>query len=72
MMGFRPADCDGVLGPATLRAIQRRDAAELLAALCDARIAFLRALSTFDRFGRGWTARVERVLASGQAQMAVA
>ncbi|MFK4045790.1 glycoside hydrolase family 108 protein [Roseomonas mucosa] len=71
VMGFRPADCDGVLGPATLRAIQRRDAAELLAALCDARLAFLQALSTFGRFGRGWTARVKRVLASGRAQMAI-
>ncbi|UZO91788.1 glycoside hydrolase family 108 protein [Roseomonas mucosa] len=70
-MGFAAADCDGVMGPQTLRAVLRRSAADLMNALCDARLKFLRALTTFATFGRGWTARVERVRGVALRQMAV-
>ncbi|MEG9460375.1 MAG: hypothetical protein MIN82_29285, partial [Methylobacterium ajmalii] len=39
----------------------------LVNALCDGRLAFLRALSTWPRFGRGWGRRVEEVRAAALA-----
>ncbi|MET7247859.1 glycosyl hydrolase 108 family protein [Methylobacterium sp. EM32] len=55
---------DGRLGPVTLAALQGRDVPALVNALCDGRLAFLRALSTWPRFGRGWGRRVEEVRAA--------
>lgn len=52
---------DGRLGPVTLAALADRDRPGLIGAVCDGRLAFLRALSTWPRFGRGWTRRVEEV-----------
>ncbi|WP_288587648.1 glycosyl hydrolase 108 family protein [uncultured Methylobacterium sp.] len=52
---------DGRLGPVTLAALAGRDVPGLVNALCDGRLAFLRALSTWPRFGRGWGRRVEEV-----------
>jgi lysozyme family protein len=49
---------DGELGPNTLRAINAMDAAEFVNRLCSARLAFLRSLRIWGRFGRGWNARV--------------
>lgn len=52
---------DGRVGPVTLAAANRADAARLINALCDGRLGFLKALSSFSIFGRGWTRRVETV-----------
>ncbi|MGE7418565.1 glycoside hydrolase family 108 protein [Methylobacterium tarhaniae] len=52
---------DGRLGPVTLAALQGRDVPALIGALSDGRLAFLRALSTWPRFGRGWARRVEEM-----------
>ena len=52
---------DGRLGPVTLAALAGRDAPALIGAVSDGRLAFLRALSTWPRFGRGWGRRVEEV-----------
>ncbi len=52
---------DGRLGPVTLAALQGRDVPALVNAVSDGRLAFLRALSTWPRFGRGWGRRVEDV-----------
>ena len=49
---------DGVLGPATLQAINSFNVPKFINSLCDARLAFLRALGTWGTFGRGWSARV--------------
>ena len=54
---------DGVIGPKSLEAIQSCDAKETADAICDMRLDFLKKLSTFDTFGRGWTDRVVRVKA---------
>jgi len=54
---------DGVIGPKSLEAIQSCDAKETADAICDMRLDFLKKLSTFDTFGRGWTDRVGRVKA---------
>jgi lysozyme family protein len=50
---------DGRISSATLAAAERDDPADLVAGLCDARLAWLRGLKLFARFGRGWTRRVQ-------------
>lgn len=62
---------DGVIGPATLSAISRADPGRLIDDACDVRLAFLRGLSTFAVFGRGWERRVGDVRATA-ASMAAA
>lgn len=52
---------DGEIGPITLAAVAKRKPAEIINALCDERMAFLRRLSTFPVFGKGWTTRVAGV-----------
>ena len=52
---------DGVIGPATLVAVDARNPTATINSLCDQRLAFLRGLSTFADFGRGWSRRVSDV-----------
>jgi len=54
---------DGVIGPQSLKAIQKCDAESAIDALCDMRMNFLKGLNTFDTFGKGWTIRVNDVKA---------
>lgn len=54
---------DGAIGPATIAAAKAQDAAKLVNAICDRRMAFLRGLGTFATFGKGWTRRVTEVRA---------
>ncbi|MGR3495235.1 glycoside hydrolase family 108 protein [Citreimonas sp.] len=58
---------DGVIGPKTLAAVNGRDPAALVNALCDQRMRFLRALSHWGTFGKGWTRRVDGVRADALA-----
>lgn len=57
---------DGDIGPKTLAAVQREDPVVLLRELCSERMKFLRGLGTFRTFGRGWTQRVNEVLARSE------
>ena len=52
---------DGVIGPQTLAAVAEHDPAKLITRLCDDRLAFLKGLSTWPTFGKGWSRRVEDV-----------
>jgi lysozyme family protein len=52
---------DGAIGPQTLAAARKVDAARLASGLCRARLAWLRGLPTWDAFGKGWTSRVVEV-----------
>lgn len=52
---------DGLIGPATVKAIRTMDPTKLINQFCDNRLAFLTKLDTFPVFGRGWTKRVEAV-----------
>jgi lysozyme family protein len=62
------ARIDGVVGPATLAAIDAHpDHNALVAAICERRLAFLKALRTWARFGRGWSSRVGQVRRIGQS-----
>lgn len=59
---------DGVVGNATLAAIQNYGNMDrLVDAICDRRLAFLKALKTWKTFGRGWASRVAAVRATGKA-----
>lgn len=52
---------DGHIGPLTLSAANKRDPKELIDLICNAREEFLKSLSTFSQFGRGWLRRVDEV-----------
>lgn len=59
---------DGVCGQATLRAAQEHpEPLRLIEAICNRRMDFLRALRTWERFGKGWTRRVDDVRKAGKA-----
>jgi lysozyme family protein len=49
---------DGVIGPVTIAAARSAPAVRTIHSLCDRRLAFLRALKTWEDFGRGWQSRV--------------
>lgn len=56
------ADVDGQIGPDTLRRVNAvSDLRTLINRYQDDRLRFLKSLSTFPVFGKGWTSRVERV-----------
>jgi uncharacterized protein (TIGR02594 family) len=51
-------DQDGEVGPDTIAATAKVDPVSLVGQFCDRRLAFLQGLSTWGRFGKGWTSRV--------------
>lgn len=52
---------DGIMGPDTMNATLRADDDTTIDKMCDARLAYLKTLSTWDNYGKGWTNRVESV-----------
>ncbi len=52
---------DGKIGPKTLAAAEAADAPSAIVAATNARFAFLRGLSTWPTFGKGWSRRVDDV-----------
>lgn len=52
---------DGQVGEKTIAAVHDHDPSDLINAVCDARLRFLRKLTTWGTFGRGWTRRVAEV-----------
>lgn len=60
---------DGHVGEGTLAAILAADPARLVQGICEDRRAFLKGLSTFGRFGKGWMARVDHVSAAAMKMM---
>jgi lysozyme family protein len=60
---------DGALGPKSMGAIRECNPEQMVDALCDMRLDFLKRLPTFDTFGKGWSRRVAEVKdkASGMA-----
>jgi uncharacterized protein (TIGR02594 family) len=61
---------DGEVGPDTITAARRANAAALIAAICDERLAFLQGLRTWPTFGKGWGRRVREVRAAALAMVA--
>jgi lysozyme family protein len=54
-------DSTHVVTNAVIAAAQKRDAAEIVNAICDERLAFLKRLKTWPVFGKGWERRVKEV-----------
>lgn len=52
---------DGTIGPNTINAACEADPDALIDAICDRRMIYLKALSGWKYFGKGWTSRVEHV-----------
>lgn len=63
---------DGKLGPVTLAAARAKDAGQTIERVCADRLAFLRRLSTWPTFGKGWNSRVQGVRAEALAMASVA
>jgi lysozyme family protein len=55
------AEQDGSIGPETLSHVSAHDPIEVIEAMCDNRLLFLRSLSTWADFGTGWGRRVNDV-----------
>lgn len=66
IVGVNP---DGVMGPVTLRAIE--DSKEdLILEVCNERMRFLKGLSTWHYFGKGWSNRVASVVSKSKRMVA--
>jgi lysozyme family protein len=52
---------DGIIGPKSLDAINAYPPQEMINALCDDRLDFLKRLPTWKTFGKGWDRRVKEV-----------
>lgn len=63
LQGAVGVEQDGKIGPATIAAVKDKDPTRIINEICNSRMAFLRGLSTFPTFGKGWTRRVEEVRA---------
>lgn len=57
---------DGVIGPRTLEAVGKMPPVDLVAALCNRRLARLAGLPGWSRFGKGWGRRVAEVRIKAQ------
>lgn len=53
---------DGKIGPLTLAAVAKWDGVKLVEKICANRLAFVKRLSTWPTFGRGWSIRISEVL----------
>lgn len=57
---------DGIIGPETIRSVGSRNVLNLIDEYCQERLNYLRTLSTWARFGNGWTNRVNDVEAKAR------
>lgn len=62
---------DGVVGPETLQKALTADDDVTIDRMCDDRLSYLRGLSTWDRYGKGWTARVEDIRKTAHSMVGV-
>ena len=59
------ATVDGVIGRGTLQAVSIKDKKQLINDYCNHRLEYLKALPTWDTFGKGWERRVKEVNEKG-------
>lgn len=60
---------DGIIGPKTLAAAKEADPVALTRCICDNRLAFLKSLPTWKRYGNGWGKRVADVSKTAQSMV---
>lgn len=56
---------DGVIGPITLKTINKKTESDIIMLLIAQRIKFYTSLKTFDTFGKGWMNRISKNLEYG-------
>lgn len=61
---------DGIMGNVTLAAAASASTSNVIIALCERRMRFLKGLTTWDTFGNGWTNRVNGVFSKAQKMAA--
>jgi len=54
-------NADGKIGSATISALEAANPRDVVTSVCEARLAFLQSLATYDTFGKGWSKRVSEV-----------
>lgn len=59
LQGCLGLDMDGIIGPATLKAVGSVDCKEFISDYAKRRLSYLQDLPTWEFFGRGWTKRVQ-------------
>lgn len=64
------ANQDGKIGPETIAKTKALPPASVIDALCDRRMTFLKGLSHWPTFGKGWTRRVEAVRKDAKGMIA--
>jgi uncharacterized protein (TIGR02594 family) len=72
LQGFVGTDVDGEIGPKTIAATTQADAPTLIKRISDERLAFMHGLDAWPTFGKGWTARVQRVRDAALAMVSAA
>lgn len=72
LQGFAGVSVDGEVGPETIGAAAKADVATLINKVTDERIARFQQSPVFSKFGKGWTARAERVRAAALAMASAA
>lgn len=60
---------DGIIGPVTLGAVNQRNPRSLIISYSAKRMAFLRSLTIWDTFGKGWERRVREVEATALSRL---
>lgn len=66
-MGLYKGEIDGLVGPQTLKAVGQAGPKKLIDLLCDYRQKFVRSLSNYPTFGRGWETRIAGVRKDAKA-----
>ena len=61
LQSFLGVTADGQIGPATVAAAEAANGSEVVAAICETRLNYLKTLSDWSRYGNGWANRIERV-----------
>jgi lysozyme family protein len=64
-------EADGAVGPQTIAAANDADDHVTIDRMCDDRMDFLRGLSTWPTYGKGWTSRVEDVRKTAHGMVTV-
>lgn len=67
MQGAAGAKVDGLIGPATIAAVQATDPLRFMLRWNALRLRYLTSLKTFSTFGKGWTNRIANNLIKGAA-----
>ncbi|HSY54863.1 MAG TPA: glycosyl hydrolase 108 family protein [Bradyrhizobium sp.] len=72
LQGYVGAAVDGEIGPQTIAATAQADVATLINQISDERITYMQQSPVWPKYGKGWTARVQRARAAALAMASAA